>query len=172
MVFHSMETLARVLSGDTISPTFIATSAFVVVSTVLLIWIIRLELKLHAFMKGSSGKSLESHILSIRKGHEDLTRFRRELEQYLEQVEVRLARSLQGVHTVRFNPFKGSGLGGNQSFATALVNEHGNGVVLSSIYARDHVSIFSKPVQAFASPNELSEEERNAIEEARKTLAR
>jgi hypothetical protein len=67
------------------------------------------------------------------------------MEEYLTTVEKRLKKSIQGVETVRFNPFKGTGAGGNQSFSTAFVNEKGDGVVLTSMYARDRISMFAKP---------------------------
>ncbi|NIT70429.1 DUF4446 family protein, partial [candidate division KSB1 bacterium] len=59
-----------------------------------------------------------------------------------------------GVGTVRFNPFKGTG--GGQSFAAAFLSEHGNGVVISTLYSRERVSVFAKPIQSFASEYELT----------------
>ncbi len=96
-----------------------------------------------------------------------LESFKKELETYLTTVESRLKKSVQGIHTVRFNPFKGStGSGGNQSFATAFLNELGDGVVVSSLYAREHVSIFAKPIVRGKSEFELSEEEAEAVKVA------
>jgi hypothetical protein len=89
------------------------------------------------------------------------------MEGYLHIVEERLKKSIRGVETVRFNPFKGTGDGGNQSFATALIDEEGNGVVISSIFARDRTSIFSKPIYKYVSSHELSEEELEAITKAK-----
>jgi len=83
-------------------------------------------------------------------------------------IEKRLRKSVQSVHTVRFNPFKGTGGGGNQSFATSFLNEEGDGVVLSSIYSRDRVSIFAKPVKKHSSEYELSEEEKEAVSHSQK----
>jgi hypothetical protein len=71
---------------------------------------------------------------------------------------------------VRFNPFKGTGSGGNQSFSAAFVNERGDGLVLTSMYARDRISMFAKPLKAFASEFELSEEEKESIEKSKQTL--
>lgn len=89
--------------------------------------------------------------------------FQEEMRNYLTTVEKRLKKSVQAVHTVRFNPFKGTGSGGNQSFATAMLNENGDGVVISTLYAREHISIFSKPVKKGKSEYELSEEEKEAV---------
>lgn len=137
---------------------------------VFLLWNIRLEVKLRRLLSGKNSKSLEDTIVHIREGHDELHSFRKEVEQYLELVEERLKRSVQGVETIRFNPFKGIGAGGNQSFSTAFLNESGNGVVISTLYARDRMSFFSKPVVKFSSTHELTSEEKEAIEKAKSSM--
>ena len=137
---------------------------------VCILWNIRLEIKLRRLLSGKDSKSLEDTIIHIREGHDEFNAFRKEVEQYLELVEKRLIRSVQGIETVRFNPFKGSGTGGNQSFSTAFLNESGNGVVISTLYARDRMSFFSKPIQSFKSTHELTDEERETIEKARSSM--
>lgn len=145
------------------NPLLIAVIILGLVTIVLLILVIILHLKLRKFLIGSNAKNLDDSLSSISNDLEDLRAFRKELEGYLTSVENRLKKSVQSVHTVRFNPFKGTGGGGNQSFATAFLNEHGDGVVISSLYSRDHVSIFSKPISKHGSEYELSEEEKNAV---------
>jgi len=132
--------------------------------------VIRLEYKLKKFLRKTGADHIEGAIGIIDTDVTDLKKFRTELENYLQTVEDRLKRSTQGVHTVRFNPFKGTGSGGNQSFATALLNEHGDGVIISSLYSRDHVSVYSKPLTAYDSEFELTTEEKIALNEARKKL--
>ena len=121
-------------------------------------------------MRGQKGASLESAFNSMQGDIEVLHEFRKDLELYLENVERRLRRSVQAVETVRYNPFKGTGSGGNQSFATALLDEEGNGVVISSLYSREHVSVFSKPLKAHASEYELTDEERTVLDKARESV--
>ena len=67
---------------------------------------------------------------------------------------------------MRFNPFKGTGGGGNQSFAIALTDEKGDGVILSSLHARDRISIFAKAVQSGKSELGLTDEETTALTKA------
>lgn len=138
---------------------------------VLLFWGVRLEVKMRRLLLGKDARSLEDSIVLIKKGHQDLERFRSEAEEYLRQVEQRLRRSIQGVETIRFNPFKGIGAGGNQSFSTAFLNEDGDGVVISTLYARDRMSFFSKPVKNFVSSHELSDEEKEVIKKAKGVIA-
>jgi hypothetical protein len=123
--------------------------------------------RLSRLMLGRSGASLEESIVTLARRMKEIEQFRSELEQYLKQAEVRIATSIRGISTVRFNPFKGDGSGGNQSFAVALVNEEGSGVVLSTIYSRERVSVFGKPIAKGASTFELSDEEREAVKQAK-----
>lgn len=132
----------------------------------LVLWIVRIEFKMRRLLRGKNAKSLEGSILSLIEDQKNMTQFRKEMEVYLEKVEKRLQKSVRGVDTIRFNPFKGAG-GGNQSFATAFVNEEGNGVILSSIYSRDRMSVFAKPLEKFESPFDLTDEEKTAITKAK-----
>lgn len=73
-------------------------------------------------------------------------------------------RSVQKVGVVRFNPFADSG--GDQSFAIALLDSNGTGVVISSLHGRTETRIFAKHVVAGRSRHQLSEEEHDAIRRA------
>jgi hypothetical protein len=134
------------------------------------IWIIRLELRLGRLLAGKDGKTLEDTIRKLALDLKEIEKFRDDSIEYLKAIEYRLKRSTQAIETVRFNPFKGTGSGGNQSFSTAFLNERGDGIVLTTLYARDRVSVFSKPVKKFKSEIELTGEEKNAVEQARATL--
>lgn len=115
--------------------------------------------------------SIEETVNILARDTKALQVFRSELEKYLKLSETRLRGSMQGLGVVRFNPFAGDGSGGNQSFAVAFLDEGGNGVVLSSLYARDRVGIYAKPIEAWVSTYELSAEEKGAIEKAKQQVA-
>ncbi len=74
-------------------------------------------------------------------------------------------RSLQQVGVVRFNPYHDTG--GDYSFAVALLDAAGSGVLLTGLYHRDRCRVYAKPVRAWDSEYTLTEEERQAIEQAR-----
>lgn len=137
---------------------------------ILLIWVIRMEVRMNRLLKGKNAKTLEDTILLIERQLKDTQYFEKEMEKYLMSVEERLRQSAQAVATVRFNAFQGTGDGGKQSFATAFLNEKKNGVVFSSIYTRDRVSVFAKPVHNLTSEYELSKEEKEAIVQANSML--
>jgi len=134
---------------------------------ILFIWIIRLEMKLRNVLRGKNAVNLEDSIVGLDKDIKEALKNQIEMEEYLKGAEKRLCQSVQGVHTVRFNPFKGTGVGGNQSFATAFINEKGDGVVISSMHSRDRTSIYAKPIVNSKSEYELTTEEKEAIKNAR-----
>ena len=75
------------------------------------------------------------------------------------------ARMIQRVGVVRFNPFPDTG--GNQSFAVALLDSRGDGVVLSSLHSRAGTRLYLKQITTGKAETALSEEETEAIRRAR-----
>jgi hypothetical protein len=145
--------------------------ALIAIVVLLIVWIVRLEYLLKKMLHGR-GETLDESIAAIKKDIAYLRKYKEVSEEYIEKMDERLRKSITGVKTVRFNPFKGTGSGGNQSFATAFVSENGDGVVLSSLYSREHISIFSKPLEKFGSEYELSAEEKNVLAEAKATVVK
>ncbi len=144
-------------------------SASALIIIILFIWIIWLQNKLGKLLVGKS-KNLDDSIALITKELIELKKFRVQTEEVLHSINLRLKKTISGVETIRFNPFKGDGSGGNQSFATAFLNEEKNGVIISSMYSRDHISIFSKPIKNLLSEYELTNEEREAINKAKDSI--
>lgn len=135
----------------------------------LLIWNILLEWRLRRLARGADGKSLESHIAAITREYEEFGAFKKAMGAHVASLDTRIKSSTRGIGVVRFNPFAGSGLS-KPSFAAAFIAENGDGLVISTLHARESVSIFSKHIENFTSEQELSEEEAQALEKARKSL--
>jgi hypothetical protein len=135
----------------------------------LLIWIIRLEIILKKVL-GSKNGSLDEAINNLRKDAEILKKHAEKTSGRLEIMDNKLRKTISGNETIRFNPFKGTGSGSNQSFATALINSDGDGVIISSIYSRDHLSVFSKPIKNLDSEYELTPEEKSALQKAKESI--
>lgn len=149
---------------------YLAAAACVLVLIVLMMeFALRRRLKRLAL--GRSG-SIEESLAILAREMKEQKEFRTEVEKYLKLTEARLRGALSGIGVVRFNPFEGSGQGGNQSSAIALIDEHGGGVVLSTLYSRDRVAVYTKPLAAGASSYELTEEERAAIDRAKEHIAK
>jgi hypothetical protein len=141
------------------------TALFVLLAAavILIVWIVRLEVRINRLLAGKSGKSLEESILFIKNAVEELRLARKNADIRYADIRERLRRSIQRVETIRFNPFRGTGSGGNQSFVTAFADEDGNGVIVSGLYARDNVSVYAKPMKAFSSKFNLSDEEKDVL---------
>lgn len=138
---------------------------------ILIIWIVRLEVKMRKLLSGKNGNSLEDSIISNKTTIVELQKFQKECVGYFKNIENRIKRSVQAIETIRFNPFKGTGEGGNQSFSTSFLNENGDGVVISSLYSRDRISIFSKELKSFQSKFDLTEEEQSVIANSKKNIS-
>jgi hypothetical protein len=86
-----------------------------------------------------------------------------------EQIDAALSHTVQGVGLIRFRAFQDTG--GDQSFALALADGEGNGVVFSSLYGRGgKTRLYAKPIQGWLSTKPLGEEEEQALAEARKQV--
>lgn len=75
-----------------------------------------------------------------------------------------LRSSVRRVALVRYDAFED--VGGRLSFSCALLDDHGDGVVVTSINGRQDTRVYAKPVTAGRSPYNLSPEEREAIRRA------
>ena len=78
-------------------------------------------------------------------------------------------KAFQRIGLVRFNPFEDTG--SNQSFALALLDADGDGVIVSSLHARGGTRIYAKAVAAGRPEATLSDEESEALRLAREATA-
>ncbi len=130
----------------------------------IVVWIIVTEKRLKRFFLGSKAKDLEDTIMYLEKDIASLKKSKEDIEKDVAVIQAKVKKSVRGVETIRFNPFPDQG--SNQSFAIGILNEEGDGVVLSSLYSRDRMSVFAKPVKNKKSEYELSIEEKEAIKKA------
>jgi hypothetical protein len=73
-------------------------------------------------------------------------------------------KAVQKTGLVRYNPFEDTG--GNQSFAVALLDANGDGVVISSLHARQNTRVYAKAIAGGRSEAALSDEESEALRNA------
>ena len=157
-----------ILDERTLSLLVVALVAAVVLLGVWVAWLQRSEAVLRRRLRrvlpqGESGgideildRQLNS-VESLSERVDALNKLHHELE-HLSQ------RTIQKVAVIRYNPF--SDTGGDQSFAIALLDSLGNGVVVSSLHSRTDTRVFAKPVQSGRSKFQLSDEEQDAIRKA------
>lgn len=131
---------------------------------IILLWILSIELRFKKFFAGTKARDLEEMIFLVGKKINQVEETQQRIDKNLTTIDNRLNKSIRNIETIRFNPFVDGG--GNQSFAIALMNDDSNGVVISSLYARDRMSIFAKPIINGKSDFELSNEEKEVLERA------
>ena len=62
---------------------------------------------------------------------------------------------------MRFNPFEDTG--GNQSFALAILDAQGSGIVVSSLHSRTGTRVYGKAITGGRAEAALSDEEAEAL---------
>jgi hypothetical protein len=128
----------------------------------------RLERRLRSLMAGAgpgADRMSLGELISSQGARLDMTRDEVEkLRVALADLDKAVARSVQYVGLVRFNPFADTG--GDQSFAVALLDRRGDGVVISSLHGRTATRFYAKPVKGGNSPLSLSDEEVQALKQA------
>ncbi len=139
----------------------------VILFIITIYWLFVTEKRLKRFFLGKNAKNLEDTIIELQTEIIKLQNAKREAEGNIKEINQKLKKSLRGLETMRFNPFPDQG--SNQSFAIGMLNEEGNGVVLSSLYSRERMSVFAKPIKNGKSEYELTEEEKEVLEKAKIT---
>tara|TARA_B100000378_G_C17992158_1_gene394213 strand:- start:550 stop:1014 length:465 start_codon:yes stop_codon:yes gene_type:complete len=67
--------------------------------------------------------------------------------------------------TLRYNPFRDAGVGGKQSFSTAMIDKKGNGIILTNLYSREISRVSIKEIQNWQTvEQELSPEEKEVLQ--------
>jgi hypothetical protein len=148
---------------------FIALIVLAIVVFFLFVWNIFLGLSLRKikrqsaeFFAGNKAKNLEEVILSHAKNLKTLDKDIQELFNISNQINTLALRGLNKTGLVRFNPFKD--VGGDQSFAIALLNGKNNGLIISSLYTREGTRFYAKSIISGKSEKHpLTEEEEQTI---------
>ncbi len=133
--------------------------AWLVLVTLLLFRIIRHYQRLtKGVVAGDLIKIWQNYLERAEKNDREI----KQINQLTQKLSDEGKRHFQKVGLVRFNPF--NELGGNQSFAISLLDEKGDGMVISSLHGRDSTRFYAKPVKNFKESGfELSAEEKDAI---------
>ena len=114
----------------------LAVASFLLLLLVFWLWrrTRRLGRRIDALTRGEEGKDLgevlDAHLNKVFAVSNEVD----ELTVRTAVAEANLRRSFQRIGLVRFNPFEDTG--GNQSFALALLDANGDGIVFSSLHTR------------------------------------
>ncbi len=142
---------------------------FIIAIVLLFCWVIYITIRLSRVQKrydqmmcDMDGKNLEGLFLArlkeITQAKEDIVL----LERRCRDLDSKLALCVQKVGVVRFNAFNDTG--SDLSYAVALLDQKGDGVVFSSIYGRNEARCYAKPIKDGKSGYLLTDEEKQAID--------
>ena len=133
-----------------------------IVFTIYLFWRTRrLESDYDLLTRGAEGQNF---VEIVNENIVQTLRLRGEVESLSERyafVLRRMAGAVQHVGVVRYDAFRD--LGGLLSFSIAMLDDRGNGLVMSSIYGRSESRTYAKPIVERDSSYLLSPEEKEAI---------
>jgi hypothetical protein len=121
----------------------------------------RINRRLNGLARGADGASLEQAIAAHMSSVDEAVRRADSLELSVNALKGRLPVCLQRVNLIRYDAF--DDVGGEQSFALALLDAEGDGVILSSIYTRQDVRVYAKSIRKGEASHGLSREERQAL---------
>ena len=118
-----------------------------------------------AFAVVDSPEGRQSVLDVVGRGVEETRQLRAELERAqgeLASARAALADALRHVAVVRYDAF--GDMGGRLSFTAALLDDAGDGLLLTSIHGRNEARTYAKGVTAGRSELSLSPEEQQAID--------
>ena len=125
----------------------------------------RTQKNIEVLFSGKGVQDLESILLDHTQEIAAIDKEIQELFEISNKIHNLSQRSIHKVGIIRFNPFKD--IGGDQSFALALLDGKDSGLVLSSLHTREGTRVYSKPITKGESEKyTLTEEERSAIKNA------
>ncbi len=147
------------------SPLLIAILALSLAVIILIIHSFLLESRMRKLMQGKNGKSLEDIVIDMQARINANNAHSIKNSAEIDTLMAKMKKRIRNVSTLRFKPFEDAG--STQSFAIAIVDDESNGVVLSSLYTRERMSVFAKPVKNGKSEYELTNEEKSVLESAK-----
>lgn len=115
-----------------------------------------------SLMNGTSGVNIEQLLIGIQDQLNSQGDLGNKLDLQVKQIQEAIKTMKTKVSIHRYSAF--GDVGNNDlSFTIAILDDLGDGIVLTSIYSRDQNYMYAKPIQKGASTYNLSPEEKEAI---------
>ncbi|MDB5188710.1 MAG: hypothetical protein JWM92_308 [Candidatus Nomurabacteria bacterium] len=130
--------------------------------------VVQLQKKLRTFMNGKDANNLEDTLTDLTEKVSSIENTLKAHKEGLEYIDGRVKRSIRGYSLVRYNAYDNAG--GEQSFASGLLDEHGDGYVLSVITNRNHVGVYAKKINVGKAETSLTQEEEAALTDAKHAI--
>ncbi len=117
-----------------------------------------------AMMRGSTKDDLEGMLIQHVRKVEEVEAVNVRILEENELIRQFIRQTLVRVASVRFRAFED--MGGDLSYAVALLDANNDGVIFSSIFAREDSRSYIKPIKNGSSEYPLSDEEKSVLQEA------
>jgi hypothetical protein len=141
----------------------------------ILIWILRLKKKLLVLQKSGDKESFIGAVdkytgkvrqlsLEQAKINKAFAKDDQALQAQIDEIKEALTFVISRVATVRYDAY--NNMGGQMSFSTAMLNDLGDGVVISAINGRSETRTYIRNIKSQKCEVEISKEEAEAIKKA------
>ena len=114
----------------------------------------------------SANNNLNETLSELNSKIHELNQYKQASANQIQKITESL-KTVKKVETKKYNPFVDAGVGGMQSFSTAMIDENGNGIILTSLYSRTSTRVTLKEVYSWQPNQELSPEEKEVLEKTR-----
>ena len=124
----------------------------------------RLSRKYDYFMRGKDAESMEEIIMNLSDEIKELKSQDRANKDVMRTLSKNVKGSYQKFGMVKYNAFKG--MGGNLSFAFAMLDQNNTGFILNSVHSREGCYLYIKDIEKGETETLLGSEEKEALERA------
>lgn len=116
------------------------------------------------FMRGRDAESLEDTMRGVMDEIKELRAQDRANKDMMKTLSKNVKGSYQKFGMVKYNAFKG--MGGNLSFAMAMLDSNNTGFILNSLHSKEGCYLYIKVVEKGETDSVLGSEEQEALEQA------
>lgn len=142
----------------------VITFLLLIMTIICVIQLSRLYRRYDRFMRGKDAESLEMIIAELIEEVKELKTQDRANKDVMKTLTRGVRSSYQKFGMVKYNAFKG--MGGNLSFAIALLDMNNTGFILNSIHSREGCYLYIKAIEKGETDIVLGSEEKEALEQA------
>jgi hypothetical protein len=148
-----------------LSVVLVYTVVLLVVLWIYTIWRMNgIKRQLTSITRGSQNMNLEEVLVGYLDKVENIEHRTDQVEQTIAVLQAKLPECIQRVNMIRYDAFED--VGGQQSFAIALLDGRGDGIVLTSVYSRMEIRVYAKAIRNGLASHQLSEEETRVLKDA------
>lgn len=135
-----------------------------IIFTATLLQLRRAAKRYRVLTQGATGKNIDEHLCALADELSELKKSHTEYADRVQKLELISRKTMQRIELYKFNAFKE--MGGELSFALALLDAEGDGIVLSNICGREDARLYAKEVEKGSPAQFYSTEEKRAIEQS------